>query len=685
MKGEEPSVLDYFKSFFHSTEDKERMCISESKNPVSIRKKGGRNLGKFSLWALVAFIVALAAQSLLEPPSRFIHIAVLLYIIALALIWFGVPIESMQENRKRIIVKSQRILRIKTLYFIVSLICLLGAFWCFSGNEFNWTNLILWILSLSFFILSVWKKQTERKKKLYKIDNFLILIICVSIVVLFFRLYELEQVPGEMFSDHAEKLLDIVDVLDGKTPIFFVRNTGREALQFYLTAVIIKLFKTGLTFLSLKIGMALAGIITLPYIYLLAKEYGNRWVALLSVFFAGIAYWPNVISRVALRFALYPLFTAPMLYYLIKGLKTGNSNYFIMSGIALGLGLHGYSPARFLPFVVVAAFILYIPRSMTAKERLQTISHFILLALTAFIVFLPLFRFAIGNYDYFGYRAFSRLMPIERSYPGSPVIIFLDNLWKAITMFFYNNGEIWVHSIPNRPALDMITAASFFIGIVIVIKRYFLKRNWIDLFLLLAIILLIMPSVLSLTFPSENPSLNRTAGAYVCVFIVASIGFMTIVKRLFIFSKSMASRIVVILCVIALLSYSAYINFNLVFDEYNNQFLAKAWNSTEITRVITDFINKGGEPDNAYVVPYPYWVDTRLVGINAGFPRKDYALWPGEFENTMLLPGEKIFILKPEDSENLNDLIDLYPQASFRMFNSSELGKDFIILTTSLN
>src|SRR5665811_524806 len=99
-------------------------------------------------------------------------------------------------------------------------------------------------------------------------------------------------------------------------------------------------FHTGISFISLKIGMVAAGLLTLPYLYLLAKEFWNKRVAFLALIFAGVAFWPNVISRVGLRFALYPLFTAPALYYLMKGLKNGTRNDFIWSGIAIGIGLH---------------------------------------------------------------------------------------------------------------------------------------------------------------------------------------------------------------------------------------------------------------------------------------------------------------------------------------------------------
>ncbi len=426
--------------------------------------------------------------------------------------------------------------------------------------------------------------------------------------------------------------------------------------------------------------MVLAAILTRPYIYLMAKEFGDRWTALLALFMAGVAYWPNVISRVALRFALYPLFAAPMLYYLLRGLRTQNRNDFLLSGIALGLGLHGYSPARFLPLVVITAFFLNLLQLKSSRERAQTISYFFLVVITSFIIFLPLFRFAVENYDIFSYRAISRLLPIEKSFPGSPVVIFFSNLWNAITMFFYSNGEIWVHSIPNRPALDILTAASFFIGVVIIIKRYLSTKDWADLFILLAIPLLMMPSILSLNYPGENPSLNRTSGAYVCVFVISAIGFASSTNNLLNYFRSKGGRIIVFLCVIGLLTFSAYMNLDLVLKDYNGQFLAKAWNSTELAKVIIDFIASGGDPNNAYVVPYPHWVDTRLVGINAVFISKDYALWPDKFKMTLETGEKKIFILKPEDKEKLNFLLDLYPQASINMHDSARPSKDFIIL-----
>ena len=90
-------------------------------------------------------------------------------------------------------------------------------------------------------------------------------------------------------------------------------------------------------------------------------------------------------------------------------------------------------------------------------------------------------------------------------------------------MFNWDDGEIWVHSITHRPALGVVSGALFLIGIVLLLIRYLRKRHWLDLFLLLSIPLLAMPSILSLAFPGENPALNRAGGAYVTAFVIAGL------------------------------------------------------------------------------------------------------------------------------------------------------------------
>lgn len=693
---EEPSVLDYVKSKLMPWRAEKINLPADVPAPVQPeeRKSEPQHRGDVPWLVFAALFLALPAQMLLEPPDPNPLAAVVLYALAaVGMVWGAIsykglirPVEP-EETEKKF---SDDF---RAVPFVAAGVLILIGFVLFGGNRFTLVNTLVWLLAIGCLLWALWQPAEDAVPLLQRARSFLqsstwrfsfsrwtLLALFVFGIAAFFRFYRLSQVPGEMFSDQAEKLWDVMDLLNGQTKIFFERNTGREAFQFYLTAAVSKLFGTGISFMSLKIGTALAGFFTLPFIYLLGKEINGRWTGLLALFLAGIGYWPNVIARIGLRFPLYPLFVAPTLYFLVRGLRRRSRNDLLLSGIALGIGLHGYSPIRILPFVVVAAVVIYLLHRQSAGIRREAWGGLIILALAAFVLFLPLFRYAlIENPEMFSSRALTRLSGVERPLPGSVLSIFFGNLWSALTMFFWNNGNIWVHSVPNRPALDVVSGALFFLGLIIVIIRYIRGRNWADLFLLLSIPLLMMPSILSLAFPEENPSLNRSGGAYIPVFIIAAVALEAVLRTI---KERIGPRwglATAVLVALLVLPYSASQNANLVFDQFDRQFMAGAWNTTQIGKVVRGFADSVGTADTAYVVPYPYWVDTRLVGINAGFPDRDYALWPNDFEMTLADPRTKMFILKPEDSDSLAKLVSLYPQGTLSRYLSGKEGKDFMI------
>ncbi len=134
------------------------------------------------------------------------------------------------------------------------------------------------------------------------------------------------------------------------------RNGGREALQFYLVAGLNKFFGFPLNFLTLKLVTSVIGFLALPFLYLLGKEIGGPRVGWLAFLFAGIAYWPNVVSRFGLRLPFYMFFSAAMLYYLVRR-HSEQTGEMILSwqGSCLGLSFYGYSADRILPGLVIAA------------------------------------------------------------------------------------------------------------------------------------------------------------------------------------------------------------------------------------------------------------------------------------------------------------------------------------------
>lgn len=713
----EPTVLDYVKAKLfprkysldafewdavgqertepieNQSDELERAASFQKEKRSTLVSKDKVRIQAGPLRLAAGLILAIFAQILLDNPNnRSIAVAAGLYAVsAVFIIW------SIFSGEWKIEFNKAKQKTFSPIYFdksrlvllAVGLILLVLSYFAFKGNQFTRFNLFLWMLTLVCFVLAFFDKQSvevawlkikqviKQRKLDVSFTPWIFALLTVIIIVFFFRFYRLDSVLGEMFSDHAEKLLDVNDVLQGDTKLFFPRNTGREFIQFYLTAFVSVVFGSGLSFLSLKIGTALAGFFTLPYIYALGNEIANKRVALLAVLLAGISYWGNLTSRIGLRFPLYPLFAAPVLFYVIRGLRQKRRNDFIYAGIALGLGLHGYSSTRFLPFVVVFIFLIYLLHTWRKNSKTQVLLMFAILVLVSIVVFTPLFSYYVEDPGIIIGRSLSRLGNTERAYLESPALIFVKNLKDAWLMPFLNNGNIWVHSIPLRPALDIITAALYFLGSIYVLVRYIKQRHWEDLVLLVSVPLLMMPSILSLAFPEENPSLNRTAGAIIPIFILAAIGFDGVFSNLWRRSNAAIGRLILIGFGTGLLVSASLLNYDLVFHQFNRNFMQNAWNTSQIGEVIHGWSVSTGNKDNAYVVPYPHWVDTRLVGINAGYPTKDYALWPDRFEDTLAVKGSKLFILKPDDDDALRKLQEMYPQGILNLYDSGREGKDF--------
>jgi len=698
---QEPSVLDYVKSLFRFGSG-ERIQLpefveEEQRSAVSDQPEEARpSKASFPWRSVVALVLALLGQKFFEPPPTTIPLGIAFYIMALSMAgwalfrgeWSLAPLAQTAEGTDP--------LTYRRLALVASLPLALWAFSLLTNNLFTTANVFLWVLATTLFILAFWIRQKNNASMFdgltrsiqsdgiaVKISPWTLLLIAATVLVFFFRFTQTANVPPEPFSDHAEKILDVYDVSQGQTHIFFTRNTGREAIQMYWTLLVSKIFGTGLSYLSLKLGTAILGFLTLPFIYLLGKEIGGTRVGFFAFVLVGIGYWPNVISRIGLRFPLYPLFAAPTLFFLIRGLRTRNRNDFLLSGLFLGLGLHGYSPMRIVPFVVVAAFVLYWLHAQSQGARKDLPIWLAMLSLVALMVFLPLLRYWMDHPAEFGFRAMTRLTSQENPITQPIVNIFASNVWKALKMFNFDDGEIWVNSMPHRPALDVVSGALFVLGVLLVLVRYLRNRHWLDLFLLVSIPLLQLPSSLSLAFPGENPALNRAGGAYIPAFILSALALDGLLTS---FGRGKMRSFLIWGVAGLLLFSSALQNYNIVFNQFYNSFRQGAWNTSDMGKVIKEFEQTYGRTDTVWVVPFPYWVDTRLPAVWAGIPNRDMAMWTDNLSSTVELTGPKLFMLKANtedpntnDQKSLDILKSLYPDGQLRMFDSDVAGHDFWI------
>jgi hypothetical protein len=636
----------------------------------------------------LAIMLALVAQLGLEARPNSLVLPIALYLLAAAFVgwevWLGTGTKRPQEVAER---KEEA--PINAMLLANALIFGLFTFLLCLKNEFSMANLTTWAISLMAGLGALWERQSgfsswpNRLRAFFRpggiqvrVTPFHILFAVAAILVVYFRFAQIDSIPYDMSSDHAEKLYDVMDVLRGETKIFFPRNAGREAIQFYLAAATAKYLGLGISFMTLKVGTVVLGLLVLPYLYLFAREIGGREVGLAAFVLAGIAYWPNVISRMGLRYPLYPLFVAPVFYHLVRGFRTRSRNHLLLAGLFAGLGLHGFTSARVVPLALALGGGIYALYQSRADERLRAVYWVLLAGLIALLASVPLLGVATAMPETVFHRMLTRLAEAERSYPGPVWQILLKNIWNGLLMFGWDNGEFWFTSIPHRPALDWVTAGLFHLGLVIVLVQFLRRRDWKFGFLLLSLPLLMLPSILALAFPQENPAPHRAGGAMVPVFTMAAIPLVSLVPwagRLLGRGRRKLGSVMALL----LLLVAASLNHDLLFRQFAEQIRRSMHNTRQIGEVIRGYATSVGDYDSAYVIPYPHWVDNRLVGITAGVPGKDYTFWREDLVTLQGQPGPHLFLFKPEDEETEEMLQALFPGGELRLVAGQAPGRDF--------
>ncbi|MGH2366567.1 MAG: glycosyltransferase family 39 protein [Chloroflexota bacterium] len=490
--------------------------------------------------------------------------------------------------------------------------------------------------------------------------------------------YRLADVPREMTSDHAEKLLDVRDVLDGQHRIFFPRNTGREAMQFYLIAVMTPL--AGLSYLTMKLGTALVAAFTLPFTFLLTRVFFGTGLALLATAILAMTRWLWQVARVGLRFPFPPAFGAAIIYFLLKAIRDRRRNDFLLCGLALGLAQHTYTSLRLAPLAVVAcigiALLVDVWRREPPGRVHRLIGDSVLLFAISGLVFMPLARYAVDDPDSFLFRGMTRLASDNLSEPPPNLLaVFLGNVKNAFLMFNWRGDVVWVNTIPGERMLDPISGALFVLGSVYALYRIVRHRELPYVYLFVLLFVGLLPSIMSLAYPGENPSTVRSGMAIPVVVVFVALPAMLLARRLGAWIGGREGQVAAGLALAALLIAVFRINFDQYFRIYPRQHAMASQHTAEVARVVNGFIAMGGRREDVYILPGAHWFDTRLVAIQAGNIRWQPLLPNVEDARKQDgVPRERLYLVHPDDTASLDKLARWYPAAIRHVHTLEDTG-----------
>ncbi|UCC62708.1 MAG: glycosyltransferase family 39 protein [Anaerolineae bacterium] len=348
----------------------------------------------------------------------------------------------------------------------------------------------------------------------------LLLVIGITLVAIFFRLYRIDSLPPGDGYDPAFYGVDALAILKGERPIFLPTNFGREVLFSYLVAACFLVW--GIGPLAIHVASAIVGILTVPAVFFAADEMFSAEEGILAEFGGALAaltvavsYWHLNWSRYGVRAILVPLLGAITFYFLWRGLRRKSRWAFVGCGFFLGLSMYTYQAARLFPLLVLLGF-LYVIWAQRSLPSSAVMNLFLVFAI-AFAVFAPLGYYFLTHPGSFSERIQHTLIVDTSQQMSSNVRILANKLQRVLLMFSFRGDDWSTVNLPGRPALNPFLSAAFFLGIAISLFRI---KKPPYLFLLTWLGVMIVPAILA----EQAAMSKRTIGAVPAVAMLVAVG-----------------------------------------------------------------------------------------------------------------------------------------------------------------
>lgn len=338
------------------------------------------------------------------------------------------------------------------------------------------------------------------------------LIVALAI---FFRFYKLNVLPPGLHPDEAANGLDIFRILENKDyRIIYNTNGPREALFFYLQAIFVATM--GNTILALRMAPALFGVVSVIVIYFATKAWLNRRTALFTAFFFAISPWVVVIQRDGFRASMVPLFVGLFMWFGAKAYQTRKMVYFILAGIAIGLGFYTYTA---FSMIVVALVLGLIYMIIMRRDWLVQNWQRLLVSLAVFgLVMTPLLYTTIKDPGGSTARAGGTSFLNKELNQGQPVQTLLSSTAKTLLQYNFVGDSNNRHNLDGQPLLNVFVGIMFLIGLVV--SLFHIKKPRYAM-LLIVLAAMMLPSLLT---AEGLPHALRSIGTAVPVFMLAGIG-----------------------------------------------------------------------------------------------------------------------------------------------------------------
>jgi len=229
-----------------------------------------------------------------------------------------------------------------------------------------------------------------------KITPYHVLFGLILILGIFARVWGFGTLPPGMAKDEAMIGVDAfslshygVDRFGNSYPVHLSSyGTGQNALYAYLLIPFVAI--GGLTSPVVRLPMLIAGILSMPLLYIIAKHISDRKYALIAMFLLAINPWHIVLSHWALESNLLPFVFMIGFGFLLKSRHHNWS--FIFACLFFGLCYYAYGTA----YVTVTIFIVAVVTILLWSRRVN-LRNLVLGLIVFTLVAIPIGLFILVN------------------------------------------------------------------------------------------------------------------------------------------------------------------------------------------------------------------------------------------------------------------------------------------------
>lgn len=398
-----------------------------------------------------------------------------------------------------------------------------------------------------------------------KQNKSLILIILLILFGAIIRIVLINKVPNALNVDEVSAGYEAYSVLNygvdrngNFLPVHFVAwGSGQNVLYSYLMIPFIMLF--GLNVFSIRLPMALIGVLALFLFYKLIKNVENKKVGIIGLAFLVICPWHIMKSRWGLESNIFPELILLSSFILIKYIKTKNTKLLYLFAGILGISTYAYGTSYFFVPVFLGITLIY----LLYKKNIK-ISQAIKTLLITGIIASPLIIFTIINtFDLpqinLGFTTIPRLtanryQEVSSVFSGGFLKNSLNNFIESIKIVIFQNDKLEWNSLKWYGICYIFSIPFMILGIFINFRKNKdnISKNIINIWFI---------SSLLLMFVCE-PNINRINVIMFPIIYYVVIGISVTIEK----SKKIIPAILILLYIYSFISFGLYY-FNKNFDE----------------------------------------------------------------------------------------------------------------------